>query len=53
MGIYPDVGLKDARERRDDARGKVIVVADDPDTGGVIRICLGRRFALGVAEREY
>ena len=34
-------------EKRDDARGKVIVVADDPDTGGEFRICLGRRFALG------
>ncbi|WOF44849.1 DNA polymerase III subunit alpha [Sphingopyxis indica] len=34
-------------ERRDDARGRVILTTDDPDTGEAIRIHLGRTFALG------
>jgi len=33
-------------ERRDDARGRVIVATDDPGTGETIRIRLGRNFAL-------
>ncbi|APZ98374.1 DNA polymerase III subunit alpha [Sphingopyxis sp. QXT-31] len=33
-------------ERRDDARGAIIVTTADPDTGRDIRINLGRRFAL-------
>ncbi|KTE34908.1 MULTISPECIES: DNA polymerase III subunit alpha [unclassified Sphingopyxis] len=33
-------------ERRDDARGAIIVTTPDPDTGRDIRINLGRRFAL-------
>ncbi len=33
-------------ERRDDARGAIIVTTADPDTGRDIRIDLGRRFAL-------
>jgi DNA polymerase-3 subunit alpha len=33
-------------ERRDDARGAIIVTTADPDTGHDIRINLGRRFAL-------
>lgn len=33
-------------ERRDDARGAIIVTTLDPDTGRDIRINLGRRFAL-------
>ena len=34
-------------EKRDDARGKVIIATRDPVTGDDIRIELGRRFALG------
>ena len=34
-------------ERRDDARGKMIVATRDPLTDEDIRIELGRRFALG------
>ena len=30
MGVYPDVGLKDARRRRDEARG---LLADGTDPG--------------------
>ena len=34
-------------EKRDDARGRVTVVTEDPATGDDIRVHLGRRFALG------
>jgi len=34
-------------ERRDDARGRVFVVTEDPGTGDELRLCLGQRFALG------
>ena len=34
-------------EKRDDARGKVIITTRDPVTGDDLRIELGRRFALG------
>ncbi|MBY4636636.1 DNA polymerase III subunit alpha [Sphingopyxis sp. XHP0097] len=34
-------------ERRDDARGRVVMITPDPDTGDEIRIDLGRGFALG------
>ncbi len=33
-------------ERRDDARGRIVVTTPDPDTGNEIRIQLGRRFVL-------
>ena len=34
-------------ERRDDARGRVFIVTEDPGTGDELRITLGNRFALG------
>jgi DNA polymerase-3 subunit alpha len=34
-------------ERRDDARGRVFILTEDPDTGDELRINLGRGFALG------
>ena len=45
----PDAIAEMARllERRDDARGRVFVLTEDPDTGDVLRISLGRGFALG------
>ncbi|HMO77387.1 MAG TPA: DNA polymerase III subunit alpha, partial [Sphingopyxis sp.] len=33
-------------ERRDDARGRIVIATRDPDTGEDIRIDLGRRFVL-------
>lgn len=45
----PDAIAEMARllERRDDARGCVFVLTEDPDTGDDLRINLGRGFALG------
>jgi len=34
-------------ERRDDARGRIVITTDDPFTGDPVRVSLGRNFALG------
>jgi DNA polymerase-3 subunit alpha len=34
-------------ERREDARGRVFILTEDPDTGDELRLNLGRGFALG------